>query len=69
MFSLRYLEKDEISDISHISKLWLKMLFASLEVNFTISVGMDITNDFAQPNGCDIIIGRGADSGLRDAWN
>jgi hypothetical protein len=30
---------------------------------------MDISNDFSNPNACDIIIGRAADSGLRDAWN
>jgi hypothetical protein len=48
-----------MSYISHISKLWLEMLYASQEVNSTISVGMDITNDLSQQNGCDIIIERG----------
>ena len=46
--------------IRAISKLWLKLLYASHEANSTISVGMDIANDFSQPNGCDIIIGREA---------
>lgn len=41
-------------------KLWLKLLCAYLEVNFTISVGMDIINDFSHPSGCDIIIRKGA---------
>jgi hypothetical protein len=36
-----------------------QMLCASFMFNFTLSVRMDITNDFSQPNGCDIIIGRG----------
>lgn len=40
-----------------------------LEFNFTLSLEIDIINDFLKPNGCDIILGRVADSGLKNAWN
>ena len=36
------------------------MLYASHEVNSTISVGMDIINDFSWSDGCDTIIVGGA---------
>lgn len=39
------------------------MLCALLAVNSTIPAGMDITTDFSQPNGCDILIGRGRTEG------
>jgi hypothetical protein len=45
------------------------MLFVSPDINSTIPAGMDISTDFSQPNACDIIIGKAADSGLGDAWN
>jgi hypothetical protein len=35
------------------------MPYASHEVNSTVSVGMDITNDLSQQNSCNIIIERG----------
>ncbi len=45
----------------HLSSSFIdcRMLFAFPEVNSTLPVGMDITSDFSQLKGCDIIIGRG----------
>ena len=54
-----YLKKIKNLHMNHFSKLWLKVLYASREVNSTITAGMHIATDFSQPNAYDINIGSG----------